>query len=41
LAWIHLLLMNFGTAAAMGMLMYAGYIGGAAMLPENVGFWMP
>jgi hypothetical protein len=37
LAWIHLLLMNFGTAAAMGMLMYAGYIGGAAMLPENVG----
>ena len=21
----------------MGMLMYAGYIGGAAMLPENVG----
>jgi hypothetical protein len=37
LAWIHLILMNFGTAAAMGMLMYAGYVGGAAMLPENVG----
>lgn len=37
LAWIHLILMNFGTAAAMGMLMYAGYVGGAAMLPESVG----
>lgn len=37
LAWIHLILMNFGAAAAMGMLMYAGYVGGAAMLPESVG----
>ena len=37
LAWLHLLLMNFGTTSAMGLLMYAGYIGGAAMLPENVG----
>ena len=37
LAWTHLLLMNFGTISAMGMLMYAGYIGGAAMLPENIG----
>ncbi len=37
LAWIHLLLMNLGTTSTMGMLMYAGYIGGAAMLPENVG----
>lgn len=37
LAWIHLLLMNFGTTSAMGMLMYAGYIGGAAMLPQSVG----
>jgi heme/copper-type cytochrome/quinol oxidase subunit 1 len=37
LAWIHLLLMNIGTTVTMGMLMYAGYIGGAAMLPENVG----
>ena len=37
LAWIHLLLMNIGTTSTMGMLMYAGYIGGAAMLPENVG----
>jgi heme/copper-type cytochrome/quinol oxidase subunit 1 len=37
LAWIHLLVMNIGTTSTMGMLMYAGYIGGAAMLPENVG----
>jgi heme/copper-type cytochrome/quinol oxidase subunit 1 len=37
LSWIHLLLMNIGTTSTMGMLMYAGYIGGAAMLPENVG----
>jgi hypothetical protein len=37
LAWTHLLLMNFGTTSAMGMLMYAGYIGGAAMLPQSVG----
>jgi heme/copper-type cytochrome/quinol oxidase subunit 1 len=37
LAWSHLILMNVGTVATMGMLMYAGYIGGAAMLPEEVG----
>lgn len=37
LAWGHLILMNVGTVATMGMLMYAGYIGGAAMLPEDVG----
>ncbi len=37
LAWIHLVLMNVGTVAAMGMLMYAGYIGGASMLPQDVG----
>jgi hypothetical protein len=36
-AWIHLSLMNIGTTAAMGLLMYAGYIGGAAMLPKIVG----
>jgi hypothetical protein len=29
--------MNVGTVATMGMLMYVGYIGGAAMLPEDVG----
>lgn len=37
LAWTHLVLMNVGTAAAMGLLMYAGYLGGASMLPVNVG----
>lgn len=37
LAWVHLVLMNVGTVAATGLLMYAGYIGGASMLPENVG----
>ena len=37
LAWTHLLLMNLGAISAMGMLMYAGYIGGAAMLPEDIG----
>lgn len=36
-AWIHLILMNIGTVAAMGMLMFAGYAGGAAMLPASVG----
>ena len=36
-AWIHLLFMNIGTVAAMGMLMFAGYIGGAAMLPISIG----
>ena len=37
MAWIHLSLLNIGTTAAMGLLMYAGYIGGAAMLPKIVG----
>src|SRR6188472_548592 len=37
LAWIHLILMNMGTTVAMGMLMLAGYTGGAAMLPTSVG----
>lgn len=37
LAWIHLILMNIGTTVAMGMLMLAGYTGGAAMLPSSVG----
>jgi hypothetical protein len=37
LAWIHLLLMNIGTSAASGMMMYAGYHGGAAMLPIAIG----
>ncbi len=38
-AWIHLILMNIGTVAAMGMLMFAGYAGGAAMLPASVVEW--
>ena len=37
MAWIHLLLMNIGTATAMGLLMYIGYVGGAATLPKVVG----
>jgi heme/copper-type cytochrome/quinol oxidase subunit 2 len=37
LAWIHLVLMNVGTTAAMSMLMYVGYLGGAAMLPQSIG----
>ena len=37
LAWTHLILMNVGTIAATGMLMYAGYAGGASMLPPEVG----
>lgn len=37
LAWTHFVLMNVGTVAAMGLLMYAGYIGGASMLPQDVG----
>lgn len=37
LGWIHITLMNVGTAGAMGMMMYAGYLGGAAMLPTSVG----
>ena len=35
LAWIHLILMNIGVAAAAAMLMVAGYQGGAAMLPSD------
>jgi hypothetical protein len=37
LAWSHLVLMNVGTTAATGMLMYAGYVSGAATLPLSVG----
>lgn len=36
-AWIHLIHMNVGTTIAMGLLMLAGYRGGAAMLPTSVG----
>lgn len=37
LAWVHLILMNVGTSTAAGMMMYAGYQGGAAMLPTAIG----
>jgi heme/copper-type cytochrome/quinol oxidase subunit 1 len=37
LASVHLVLMNIGSFAAMGMMMYVGYIGGSSMLPEAVG----
>lgn len=37
LGWMHLALMNVGTTAAAGMMMYVGYIGGAAALPQTVG----
>jgi hypothetical protein len=37
LAWIHLILMNVGVAAAAGLLMYGGYFGGAALLPVAEG----
>ena len=37
LAWSHIVLMNVGTTAATGMLMYAGYVSGVPMLPLGVG----
>jgi hypothetical protein len=37
LAWGHLVLMNVGATAATGMLIYAVYVSGAAMLPLSVG----
>ena len=37
LAWIHLIMMNVGVAAAAAILMYGGYAGGAAMLSIAVG----
>lgn len=37
LAWTHLILMNVGATAAAAMLMLAGYQGGAAMLPLDIG----
>jgi hypothetical protein len=35
--WAHLILMNVGASASAGMMMYVGYIGGAAALPQSVG----
>ena len=37
LAWVHLILMNVGVAAATWMLMYYGYIAGAAMVSVSSG----
>lgn len=37
LAWTHLILMNLGVTAAAAMMMFAGYQGGAAMLPPASG----
>ncbi len=46
LAWLHLVLMSVGAVAASIMLIYVGYTGGVAMVPENLGgggkdaFWV-
>jgi len=37
LAWAHLTLMNVGVAGATFLLMYGGYLGGAALLPTTEG----
>ena len=37
LAWIHLILMNVGAAAATWMLMYAGFLGGAGLMATSSG----
>jgi hypothetical protein len=37
LGWIHLILMNVGVLVAAALMMLAGYLGGAAMLPTAIG----
>lgn len=37
LAWAQLILMNIGVFGASVLLMYAGYVGGAALLPTSSG----
>ncbi|MCS7145484.1 MAG: hypothetical protein RMJ28_03155 [Nitrososphaerota archaeon] len=37
LAWVHLILMNVGVVGATWLMMLGGYLGGAAMLPPEVG----
>jgi len=37
LAWLHLILMNVGIIGTTWLLMISGYLGGAAMLPPEVG----
>ncbi len=39
-AWIHLVLMNVGVAAATYMLMYGGYFGGAALINKQSAEWV-
>jgi hypothetical protein len=36
-AWIHLVLMNVGTAGATWTMIYAGYLGGVELWPTNQG----
>lgn len=37
LAWTHLILMNAGVVGATWLMMLGGYLGGAALLPAQVG----
>jgi len=37
LAWAHLLLGNIGIGLGLGLMMYGGYVGGAAMVPTYLG----
>ncbi|MEM3447708.1 MAG: hypothetical protein QXP38_02340 [Nitrososphaerota archaeon] len=37
IAWLHLLLMNIGVVGATWLMMISGYLGGASMLPPEVG----
>jgi len=37
LAWIHLIFMNVGVIGSTWLMMIGGYLGGAAMLPKEVG----
>jgi len=37
LAWAHLILGNVAIGLALGLLMYGGYFGGAAMVPVDLG----
>ncbi|MEM0440609.1 MAG: hypothetical protein QXF45_03455 [Candidatus Caldarchaeum sp.] len=42
-AWLHFILMNVGVVGATWLLMVVGYLGGAALLPPEVGGlgWSP
>ncbi|MCS6785041.1 MAG: hypothetical protein NZ581_07605 [Candidatus Caldarchaeum sp.] len=43
LAWVHLVCMNVGVVGATWLMMVVGYLGGAALLPPQVGGlgWTP